>query len=125
MDRQFRHAAPMAPGAARKPDVPPGWGGTGVHSLPLRTGGRTGDRGAHKTGAPPTPAVPARDLDFLEKKGRNCVTLRHRLMPLGLTARNSANIASYCVILRHRLMPLGLTSNRPADPLGFRTAQTS
>src|SRR5205814_9271091 len=48
---------------------------------------------------------------------RNCVTLRHPLMPLGLTARNSAEIASHCVTLRHRLMPLGLTPNRPADAL--------
>src|SRR5439155_6496544 len=85
-----------------------------------RTGGlrwRPPDRGAHPTAAPPTPALPARVLYFLEKKARNCVTLRHRLMPLGLTARHSAKIASHCVTLRHRLMPLGLTSNRPADPL--------
>src|SRR5205085_6186333 len=87
-----------------------------VHSLHLRTGGRAGDRGAPPTGAPPTPAVTARVLYFLEKNPRNCVLLRHRLMPLGLTARNSAKIASFCAQLRHRLMPLGLTSSRPAEP---------
>ena len=75
---------------------------------------RPGDRGEHPTGAPPTPAGAARAWSFCEKTSRNYVILRHRLMPLGLTARNSAK--NY-VTLRHALMPLGLTSNRPADPL--------
>ena len=124
---EIRHSAPIALGAAREPDLPPGWGGSTRRAPPLRnrwiTGGlrwRPPDRGAHPTGPPPTPAVPARVLYFLQKNLRNCVTLRHRLMPLGLTARNSAKIASFCVTLRHRLMPLGLTANQPADP-PFRT----
>jgi hypothetical protein len=49
----------------------------------------------------------AAGLYSLEKDPRNCVTLRHSLVPLGLTSRNSGR---NCVTLRHSLMAQGLTS---------------
>jgi hypothetical protein len=58
--------------------------------------------------APLDPAVPP--LVFLSKDPRNCVTLRHGLIPLGLTSRDSAKNCVILRTLRHSLIPLGLTA---------------